>query len=467
MSGNEDPHARTVERASPMPASASTLWEWHTRPGAFARLAPPWEPVEVLRQQGGISNGATVTLRVHAGPIPLEWTARHSDVEPGRGFTDSQLSGPFASWVHRHAMVPLTDATSTMVDTIRYVAPFGPLGTIAAVAVIDGKLERLLRYRHALLAADLAAHARASQTGVERWRIAVTGSTGLVGKSLVPFLTTGGHDVLRVVRRGAGPTDTAWDPAHGAIDAAAFEGLDAVVHLAGENVAGGRWTPARKAAIRDSRIQGTTLLAATLAKCARPPKVLVCASAVGIYGSRGDELLDESASVGTGFLAEVGEAWERAADAARAAGIRVVHLRFGVVLSPAGGALAKLLPPFRLGLGGPAGDGQQWMPWLSLDDAVGMIHHALITPTLAGAVNAVAPEAVRNAQFGAALGAALHRPAALPIPTVALQLLFGEMADATLLASQHVQPRALEASGYPFRHATLAAGLAHVLGTAP
>lgn len=465
MAENLPDDLRTVERATSMPASAEALWEWHTRPGAFERLAPPWEPVEVLARSGGITDGATVTLRVHAGPVPMKWTSRHHDVQPGRGFSDTQVDGPFSVWVHRHAMVPEGAASSRMVDTIRYAAPFGPLGDLVGAAWIDGKLERLLRYRHALLAADLAAHARAAAAGMHDWRIAVTGSRGLLGGALVPFLTTGGHRVTRVVRGRAGPGDVLWDPAADTLDAHGLEGHEAVVHLAGENVGAGRWTPARRAEIRESRVRGTTLLARTLAGLRTPPRVLICASAVGIYGDRGDALLDEASLAGNGFLAEVGEAWESAADAARAAGIRVVHLRFGVLLSPAGGALAKLLPPFRCGLGGPIGAGRQWMPWLSVDDAAGMVHFALHTPSLQGPVNAVAPELATNAAFTAALGRALHRPTLLPIPEFALSAVFGEMAEATLFASQRVQPAALTQAGYPWRHPTLASALAHVLGT--
>jgi uncharacterized protein (TIGR01777 family) len=467
MTANLPADARVVERRTTMPATADEVWQWHARPGAFERLAPPWEPVTVLARSGPLAEGATVTLRVHAGPVPMRWTARHYDVEPGRGFSDEQIDGPFRAWVHRHAMIPDIGDTSTMVDTIRYVPPLGPLGDLAGDIWLDGRLASLLRYRHDLLAADLAAHARARADGMHAWRIAITGARGLIGSQLVPFLTTGGHTVRRLVRGQAGGGDVAWDPARGQLEASALDGFDAVVHLAGENVGAGRWTPERKTAIRESRVRGTTLLAETLARLPRPPRVLVAASAVGIYGDRGDEVLDEHAAPGRGFLAEVGEAWERSADAARAAGIRVVHLRFGVILSPAGGALARMLPPFRLGLGGPIGSGRQWFPWASLDDAVGMIHHALHRPTLQGAVNAVAPEAVTNATFTAALGRALHRPAFLPIPAAALRLLFGEMADAALLASQCVTPRALEADGYPFRHPTLAAALAHVLGAQP
>lgn len=452
---------RTVQRQSPMPVSAAALYEWHTRPGAFERLAPPWEPVRVRETTGGIADGGRVTLEVHAGPVPVTWTAEYRDVEPGRGFTDVQVAGPFSSWVHRHAMVPDGATRSFMADTIRYEAPLGPLGDLAGDWYVDGRLERLLHYRHDLLHDDLVAHTRAAAAPMH---VAVTGATGMIGSALIPFLTTGGHRVTRIVRGTPGPGDISWDPSGNRLDAAALEGVDAVVHLAGANVGDGRWTDERKQELRDSRTQGTALLARVLAGLTRKPKVLVSASAIGIYGSRGDEELTERSAPGHDFLADLGRAWEAAAEPAEAAGIRVVHPRFGVVLSPAGGALAKMLPAFRLGGGGPLGGGQQWMSWLSIDDAVGILHHAIVTPALRGAVNAVAPTPVTNGRFTDALAAALHRPAIVPVPAMALRLLFGEMADGTILASQRCVPAALAAAGYAFRHPTLDRALAHVLG---
>lgn len=284
-------------------------------------------------------------------------------------------------------------------------------------------------------------------------RVAVTGSSGLIGTALVEALAREGHEVRRVVRRmpGSGSRDVFWKPSEGRIDAGGLEGLDAVVHLAGDNV-GERWTPEKKRRIRDSRVLGTRLLAETLASLQRPPRVLVSAAAVGYYGDRGDERLDEQSPPGDDFLARVGVEWEEAAEPAQRAGIRVVRLRLGVVLSRNGGALARLLLPFRLGLGGRIGSGGQWMSWISLADAVDAIRFAITTTGVEGPVNAVAPEPVTNEEFTRALGEVLGRPTVIPVPAPALRLVFGEMADATLLASQRAIPDRLLAAGFVFRH---------------
>ncbi|MBI3328961.1 MAG: TIGR01777 family protein, partial [Nitrospinae bacterium] len=239
--------------------------------------------------------------------------------------------------------------------------------------------------------------------------VVVTGSSGLIGSALVSFLVSGGHRVTRLVRSRARPGDAEvqWDPAAGTLETAGLEGLDAVVHLAGENIAAGRWTAERKARIRDSRVKGTQFLCDTLTRLAQPPKALVCASAIGYYADRGEEILREESPPGLGFLAEVCRAWEAAAAPAAQKGVRVVHLRIGVVLSPAGGALAKMLTPFKMGLGGRVGSGRQYMSWIALDDLVGVIHHALTTDTLQGPVNAVAPRPVTNLEFTTTVGGVL------------------------------------------------------------
>jgi uncharacterized protein (TIGR01777 family) len=296
--------------------------------------------------------------------------------------------------------------------------------------------------------------------------ILVTGASGLIGTALGPSLTSRGHEVTRLVR-GQSPSEgksARWDPMAGSIDASALAGVDAVVHLAGENIAE-RWTAAKKARIRDSRVKGTQLLCETLTRLPSPPKVLVSASAIGYYGDRGEETLTDDSPPGRGFLPEVCRAWEAAAEPARQQGIRVVHLRLGVVLSAAGGALAKMLPPFRLGLGGVLGSGRQYMSWIALDDVVGAIQHAIVTDALQGPTNAVAPNAVTNQEFTKTLGKVLGRPTAIPLPAFGARLMFGEMADELLLASARVQPTKLLASGYQFRYPELEDALRHVLAS--
>jgi hypothetical protein len=286
-------------------------------------------------------------------------------------------------------------------------------------------------------------------------RIAISGSSGFVGGAFSQDAASRGDRVVRLSRIGTATDSAGWDPATGTVDARALGSVDAVVHLAGENVAAGRWTKARKAAIHESRGPATERLCRSLASLGSRPTVLVSASAVGYYGDRGDEELDEASPPGTGFLADVVRAWEAATAPARDAGIRVVCLRIGIVLHPRGGALQRMLLPFRLGLGGRLGSGQQWMSWITLPDLVAAIRFAIATPTLAGAVNAVAPAPVTNREFTATLARRLHRPAFLPAPRLGLRLLFGELADEGLLASQRAFPRQLQRSGFAFTAPTL------------
>ena len=286
--------------------------------------------------------------------------------------------------------------------------------------------------------------------------VAVTGAGGLVGSALVSSLRASGHRVIPLVRRAprAGEDALGWDPSSGSITPAA-PALDAVIHLAGESIMGLRWTAAKKQRIRESRTTATRLLVQTLVRLPKPPAVLISASAIGYYGTRGDEVLTEDSRPGTGFLADVAREWEAASAAAIAHGVRVVNPRIGVVLSTRGGALAKMLTPFRLGVGGAVGDGTQWMSWIALEDVVGAIQHALATEALRGPVNAVAPGPVTNADFTRTLGRVLRRPALVPLPAFAARLAMGEMADALLLASQRVVPARLQASGYAFRRPSL------------
>ena len=316
--------------------------------------------------------------------------------------------------------------------------------------------------RHAVTKADIEAHAACQ--GQTAMHVAVSGSRGLVGSALVPFLTTGGHRVTRLVRGAPANSDeAAWNPSRGLAEPSRFDGVDAVVHLAGENIAAGRWTPARKAGIRQSRVEGTRSLCESLTRLAQPPKVFVSASAIGFYGDRGAQTLTEESGAGNGFLPDVCREWEAATEPASQAGIRVVNLRFGMVLSPAGGALNKMLLPFRLGLGGRIGSGEQFMSWIAIDDAVGAIHHALSAESLRGPVNAVAPTPVTNAEFTRTLARVLRRPAFMLVPPFAARLAFGEMADALLLASARAMPVRLRESGYHFRFPELEGALRYLL----
>jgi uncharacterized protein len=294
-------------------------------------------------------------------------------------------------------------------------------------------------------------------------RILVSGASGPIGAALLPSLRQHGYAVTRLVRGNAISSDQiAWDPAQ-PIAPESVSGFEGVIHLAGESIVG-RWNTAKKKAIRDSRVQGTKHLAEALAKAPQRPRVLVSGSAVGYYGNRGEEILREDSAPGPGFLSEVCREWEAATQPAIAAGIRTVNIRTGLVLSAIGGALPKMLTPFKLGLGGIVGDGRQWWSWIDVQDEVGAIHHILKTESLEGPVNLVAPRAVTNAEFTKTLAALLHRPAIVPVPAFAARLAFGQMGDELLLASQHVEPAKLIKTGYPFQSTDLANALSRVLG---
>ena len=293
----------------------------------------------------------------------------------------------------------------------------------------------------------------------------MTGASGLIGTAFSRAAGAAGHQVTRLVRgRPRGPEEFAWDPPAGTLDHSALDGADAVVHLAGEPLAEHRWTAERKRRILESRVQGTGLVARSIAAAPRPPRVLISASAIGIYGSRGDEMLDERSAPGDDFLARVCKAWEAETAPAGAAGVRVVTTRFGVVLTRSGGALARQLPYFRAGVGGPIGNGRQWMSCIALDDLTSAMLHVLNTDSVRGPVNVVCPEPVRNSEFARLLGRLLHRPAFFPVPVPLLRILFGELADVVLAASQRVAPAALTASGYVFRHPTVHGALSAALG---
>lgn len=448
-------------RRTRLAASADEVFRWHERPGAIQRLTPPWERVEIV-EHSGIHDGALAVIKVYLGPVPTLFVVRHSDYIAGRQFRDTQIEGPFARWEHTHRFEPDGEQGCVLEDRVEYELPGGPLGEALGGDYFRSQLERLFDYRHRVTAQDLAAHAAYKGNPM---KVLLTGAHGLVGSALNPFLTTGGHSVepLRRKKTSQAGRGVFWNPAEVGIELDKLEGFDAVVHLAGESIVG-RWDDEKKRKIRDSRVKGTRLLAETLAKLERRPHTLVSASAIGYYGDHGDEVLTEQSPAGKGFLADVCREWEAATATAAEAGIRVVNLRFGVILSPQGGALEKILLPFRYGLGGEVGSGRQYWSWIAVDDAVGAIHHALITDALRGPVNAVTPHPITNREFTKTLGDLLSRPTLAPTPEFAARLLFGEMADELLLASARVEPARLRNTGYLFRFQTLEEGLRHLLG---
>ena len=444
----------SFRKRSEMPVDAKSLYDWHERPGAFRTAIRP------VQMPTGLNDGDRAVFQVKLGPLWTTWVAEHRDVIPGKQFRDVQVKGPFKSWSHLHRFDERDEHTSVLDDAIEYAPPGGSPAQALLRRFFHKDLTRMFAHRHRTTREDLRFHTRLA---LAPQRVLISGASGLIGSNLSALLTTGGHHVRPLVR-GSGD-GVAWDPATGALDLPDDDAIDCLFHLAGAPVAAGRWTRKRKDLIRDSRVGPTRALCETLARRASPPRTIVIASAIGYYGDRGDEMLDERSEPGAGFLASVCRAWEDAAAPARKAGIRVVHLRIGIVLHPQGGALQKLLTPFRLGAGGRVGSGRQWWSWISLDDALCAAVHAMAREDVRGAVNVVAPNPCTNATFTSALGRALRRPTVAPLPAFAAKGMLGrEMADEILLGSQRVVPRQLIRSGYRFRDPELPTTLPRLIG---
>lgn len=441
-------------------SSAADLFRWHANPGAFERLIAPWERVTILERPKSITNGNRAAFKVKAGPISLKWVAEYRDYVEGSQFRDVMVSGPVSKWQHTHSFVP-NGKICYYEDRIEFKPPFGFLGKYLGEPYLRRRLQKLFRYRHRLVANDIGLHQKYSK---RRVRILVAGSTGLIGSSLVPFLSTGGHDVMRLVRPHSNEAGPVWDPAAGKIDANTLEGFDAIIHLSGRNIGVLRLTSKIKEEAYNSRILSTRLLCNTICQLANAPKVLVSASAVGYYGDRGSDELDEESGPGEGFLPRLGVDWERETGRVSEAGVRVVNLRTGIVLTPAGGYLSKLLPIFNAGLGGKLGAGDQYLSWIGMDDLLGIILHAIGTPAVSGPVNAVSPNPVTNEGLTKSLGRILSRPTLMRVPKFAIRLAMGEAADELLLASQRVIPKKLTQTGYSFLFPHVEPALRYMLG---
>ncbi len=445
----------SIMHRSVVNAPVQDVFDWFSRPGAFVRLSPPWQPARIVEESASLFDGEAVL----ALPGGLTWVARHdpqsyhpphrfSDQVARRGLSSAPVSWA-VRWNHTHDF-----------------AEKGPARTLVTDRVDTWLGSRILRpmfvYRHRQLADDLASHQWAAGVGAVPSTIAMTGASGLVGSALRAFLTTGGHRVIRLVRRAPrGADERGWNPREPS--ATLLDGVDAVVHLAGESIAG-RFTGTHKNAIRDSRVEPTRLLATRAAEVG--VKTFVSASAIGFYGAdRGDEILDEGSGPGDGFLARVVSEWEAATMPAVDAGIRVVNVRTGIVQSPRGGTLRIFRPLFQAGVGGPVAGGQQWTSWIDIDDVIDVYQRALFDARLTGAVNAVAPHPVRNEEYADTLAKVVGRPARFPVPSLAPRLVLGSEGSAELAeANQKVQPAALQALGHSFRRSELESSLRHQLG---
>ncbi len=435
------------------------VFAWHTRPGALERLLPPWTPVRIGREATSLRDGEALIIL----PGGISWVARHDPAVfvEGRRFADvlaTPVLAPLLRWRHTHAFDPEPGQRTSLTDTVETRVP-------------DRLLEEMFAYRTRQLVGDLGAHRRWQPPGGRRLTVAISGSSGLIGSALGALLTTGGHRVVRLVRHNSeglgslrhnpvGPARL-WRAENPASDL--LDEVDAVVHLAGEPIAG-VFTDSHKRKVRESRVEPTRRLAEIAARAG--VRVFVCASAIGYYGAdRGDEILTETSRRGRGFLADLVADWEDAARLAEKGGGRVVMVRTGIVQSPRGGALKLLRPLFQAGLGGPLGDGRAWMAWIGIDDLLDIYLRALIDSALDGPINATAPEPVRNAEYTDALARVLRRPAMLRVPSLGPQLLLGREGAAELaLASQRVLPARLTAAKQPFRHPGLETALRHLLG---
>ena len=452
-----------------LPASRAEAFDWHARPGALQRLLPPWQSVRMERNDASIAVGSRVEMRMRLGPFGLRWSARHTELDPGRLFVDVADRGPFDSWTHRHVFADLAlDDTaphhnggqrrSRMLDEVHWALPLASWATPLLGSWVRREVARMFRFRHDRTREDLQRHAAFADR--PRLRIGLTGASGGIGGQLRALLETGGHTVVSIGRR---PGDVPFDGVVGTIDASGLVGLDAVIHLAGAPIAT-RWTARARKAILDSRERGTEALARALASLPTPPKVLISASAIGLYGDRPFGTVDEDDSPGDGFAAEVCRRWEAAAQPARDVGIRVVHPRIGVVLDPQHGALAQMLPAFRVGLGGPMGSGRQGLSWIALDDALYALLTLLMDERAEGPINLVAPDARSQGEFARELGRVLGRPALVPAPAFVLRAALGDMAHEMVLGGALVRPTRLRQLGYTFAWPILGPALQAMLG---
>jgi hypothetical protein len=452
----------TFRWESVLPYPVEEVFAWHTRQGAFERLNPPWRPVRIVRRPRSLEDGEIVEIALPLiGSFEIPWKLIHKNYRENDQFSDEQVSGPFAEWRHVHRFMSTTPNSCAMRDEIYFRAVSGLSFTNTFV---KRELSRLFRHRHAILSNDLTLHARWRDQ--PRKTILISGSSGFIGSALVAFLSTAGHKVLKLVRHAPrDESERSWNPQLGTLDPTVFEKVDTVIHLGGASIVGKRWSPEYKREIVQSRTESSALLCRVISQLSHKPECVIIASATGLYGDTRDILADESFPAGAGFLADTCAAWESSARDALQGSARLVHVRIGTVLNAAGGALQKMLPSFKLGLGGTLGGGKQYMSWIALEDLLGIFEHAIFSASMHGAYNAVAPESVTNRDFSQTLGQVLRRPALLNVPAGILRLMLGEFADEALLSSSRVAPKRTLESGYVFLYPKLENALRIACGT--
>lgn len=449
-------------------ASTEEIWNWYNSSGAFRRIMPEWEGIRPLNA-GRLVDGDETIFKVKIGPFRKKWIARHHSVVPGESFADTMAKGPFGAWHHYHNFQTESDGVATIFDKVEYRLPLHIFTGWSAGFTVLPRMRQMFEFRSTRVANDL--QQIQDTRDLSRKRVLVSGSTGMIGLQLCAFLEAAGHDVHRLLRPTTKlPSDVdstkvvRWNDLTGEILEGDFNGFDAVIHLAGAGIGDKRWSKKRKKLIRDSRIIPTRNLAQILSGLKQPPKTLLCASAIGYYGDRGSEVVDENSECGNDFLSEICIDWEDASTHAKEAGINVVNLRGGIVVTPLGGALAKLLLPAKMGAGGPVGGGKQIQSWISLDDYIYATHHLMMKEDSDGAYNMTAPNSVSQKQFAKTLGRVLRRPAFMPLPGFMIKLMFGEMGQKLILQGQDVRPSRLLESGFEFTHTELESCLRSCLG---
>ena len=459
-----------------VPVPVERLFSWHENPGAFERLTPPFDPVHVKKRKGSIDGGE---VHIKLPFVPLIWVAKHHSYKKNIQFMENQSSGPFVgplpfwngSWHHKHLFEKDGVNSSILRDEINYDFPMNPFGSLFGEWYTRKRLEQMFAYRRNVTKNDLISQAKYRGAPLD---IAITGGSGLIGSGLIPYLTTAGHSVESIVRGRPQKGELSWNPKKGTISS--LEGKDAVIHLAGEPISkpiAGMvpipWTQWKRKEILESRVNGTKLIAEHLASLNKPPKVLVCASAIGYYGDSGDSKVSENSKNGNDYFSYVVKKWEAAAQSAIDAGIRVVFLRIAPVMSPLGGALQVLGTAAKLGVSPPVAGGKQWWSWISIDDMIGAIYHSIITDSLYGPVNVASPNPVRQKEWASTLAKVLwgklsFASSLVPVPGIALKTLLGEFGDVLALSSIRVDSSKLIDSGYEFRFENLNDCFRHLLG---
>jgi len=473
-----------IKRSSLIHCNVNNLFDYHTRNGALERLIPPWSGLNLVNQKGGINNDAISIFRINFGPINFQWIAKHFGYIHNKQFQDEMIKGPFQKWIHTHSFIPQGLNQSFIEDKIDYTPKFGKIGSNIIQKRIQNYLEQLFLYRSRILVNDIYFEKMALE---KEKKILITGSHGLIGSALIPLLTSiGKHKITRLVRSLNNNnnhnnmnihsiTNTLnnnedndkiiyWDPDHKKLNLHQLEGYDIIIHLAGENIFG-RWTNIKKQKIFDSRIESTKLLAESLTKLSNPPSLLICASAIGYYGrDRPNEHLTEDSSPGEGFLSKVCQKWENATKTASEIGIRVVNTRFGIVLTPKGGILQKLLGPYKLGLGIIIGNKDQYINWISIEDVIKGIFFSITNTSIRGTINIVSPKLVTNLEFSNILKKIFNTKLSISINQNITKVIFGEMSDELLSTNTYVIPKKLISTGYKFFNLELDDTLKFLLG---